>query len=155
MISSRPNLDQCARKVLIKTIHDLILGVCKRWKHRMYSLEKRSVSFVFINKVNSFWSQIQSPGVSGPDNDRTIFPTSFSGPEILGPHNDWSLSSPRWNFRTREWPNSVVVVWSWSLSGPVTPGFYNSCFHQHLQDHNGASSSIIHYWSFRAWDTPH
>ncbi len=26
------------------------------------------------------------------------------------------------NFRTRERPNSVVVVWSWSLSGPVTPG---------------------------------
>ncbi len=35
--------------------------------------------------------------VSGPDNDRTIFPTSLCGPEILGPHNDhgvWSLSGP-------------------------------------------------------------
>ncbi len=24
--------------------------------------------------------------------------------------------------RTRQRPNGVVVVWSWSLSGPVTPG---------------------------------
>ncbi len=34
----------------------------------------------------------KKPGVSGPDNDRTIFPTSLCGPKISGPHNDWSLS---------------------------------------------------------------
>ncbi len=28
------------------------------------------------------------PGVSGPDNDRTIFPMSLCGPEISGPDND-------------------------------------------------------------------
>ncbi len=45
------------------------------------------------------------PGVSGPDHDRTISPTSLCGPEILGPHNnglglnsDWSLCGPRQNF---------------------------------------------------------
>ncbi len=27
-----------------------------------------------------------------------------------------------WNFRTRERPRSMVVLWSWSCSGPVTPG---------------------------------
>ncbi len=37
----------------------------------------------------------------GPDNDHTIW--SFSGPEILGPHND---------------VGKIV----WSLSGPETPG---------------------------------
>ena len=57
-------------------------------------------------------------GVSGPDNDRTIFLTSSSGPEILGPHNDWSLSSPRWSLSGPEisGPENDQIVWS--LSGP-------------------------------------
>ncbi len=36
-------------------------------------------------------------GVSGPDNDRTIFPTSLCGPKISGPENNqivWSLCGP-------------------------------------------------------------
>ncbi len=38
-----------------------------------------------------------TPGVSGPDNNRTIFPTSLCGPKFSGPENDqivWSLSGP-------------------------------------------------------------
>ncbi len=53
-------------------------------------------------------SQITS--VSGPDHDRTIFPTSLCGPEIflgpdndhLGLDNDQSLCGPRHIFRTRQ-----------------------------------------------------
>ena len=68
--------------------------------------------------AESLLCQNDSPGVSGPDSNRNISPTSLSGPkkfsglgsdlpgspgrlepgpEILGPHNDlgvWSLSSP-------------------------------------------------------------
>ncbi len=36
-------------------------------------------------------------GVSGPDNDLTIFPTLLCGPKISGPDNDqmvWSLAGP-------------------------------------------------------------
>ncbi len=36
----------------------------------------------------------------------------------------WSLSSPRWSLSGPEISgpeNDQIVVWSWSLSGPVTP----------------------------------
>ncbi len=71
---------------------------------------------------------LRCPGVSGPDNDRTIFRTSLCGPKISGPHNDWSLSS-----REISGPENNHIVWSlsspeisgpendqivWSLSGP-------------------------------------
>ncbi len=39
----------------------------------------------------------RNTGVSGPDNDRTIFPTSLCGPKISGPENNqivWSLCGP-------------------------------------------------------------
>ncbi len=47
--------------------------------------------------------QVFSAGVSGPDHDHTISPTSLCGPEnFLGPDNDclglnsdWSLCGPR------------------------------------------------------------
>ncbi len=55
------------------------------------------------------------PGVSGPDNDRTIFLTSLCGPGIFRtrqrPHYVWSLCGPGHCL-------VLVVVWSWSLSGP-------------------------------------
>ncbi len=71
--------------------------------------------------MSSFWWSSGS-GVSGPDNDRTIFPTSLCGPKSSGPHNDWSLSSPRWSLSGPEISGpEKVVVWSWSLFGPVTP----------------------------------
>ncbi len=54
------------------------------------------------------------PGVSGPHNDRTIFPWSLCGPKISGPHNDWSLSSPEISG-----PENNHIVWS--LSGPEIP----------------------------------
>ena len=38
------------------------------------------------------------PGVSGPDNDRTIFPMSLCGPKISGPHNDWSIGTLNMTF---------------------------------------------------------
>ncbi len=71
------------------------------------------------------------PGVSGPDNDRTIFPTSLCGPKISGPDNNhtiWSFSGPK-NFsgpdNNHPGGHCLVLkfqVWSWSLSGPVTLG---------------------------------
>ncbi len=61
----------------------------------------------------------------GPDNDHAIW--SFSGPEILGPHNDhlgpdnnhtnWSLSGPE-----ILGPHNDVKKIVRSLSGPDTPG---------------------------------
>ncbi len=63
-----------------------------------------------------------SPGVSGPDNDRTIFPTSLCGPKISGPENDqivWSLSGPRWSLSGPEisGPENDQMVWSLSVPG--------------------------------------
>ncbi len=55
-----------------------------------------------------------SPSVSGPDNDRTIFPTSLCGPKISGPENDqivWLFSGPEISG-----PDNDQMVWS--LSGP-------------------------------------
>ncbi len=68
--------------------------------------------------MGELFPNTKESGVSGPDNDRTIFLTSFSGPEILGPHNDWSLSSPRWSLSGPEisGPENDQIVWS--LSGP-------------------------------------
>ncbi len=54
------------------------------------------------------------------DPDRNIPPTSLYGPEISGPDNEVIVCSKE-NIRTTQRPVSVVVVWSWSLSGPVTP----------------------------------
>ncbi len=58
----------------------------------------------------------QLPGVSGPDNDRTIFPTSLCSPKISGPDNNhtiwWLLSGPE-KFLGPE--NDQIV---WLLSGP-------------------------------------
>ncbi len=34
----------------------------------------------------------------------------------------WQVGAWSWNFGPTQRPWSVVVVWSWSLSGPVTPG---------------------------------
>ncbi len=72
------------------------------------SMETGEIGSPLLMKDANRFSQLNNSGVSGPDNDRTIFPTSLCGPKISGPHNDWSLSTS----------HCVVVVWSWSLSGP-------------------------------------
>ncbi len=92
------------------------------------------LDWVSVYKICLQTGELQTSGfagVSGPDPNCNISPTWLCGPEISGPHNDivvWSSkknSGPGswyWNFRTTQWPRSVVIVWSWSLSGSVPPG---------------------------------
>ncbi len=54
--------------------------------------------------------------------------TSLSGPHrtrFWPAWQSWQVGAWSWNFRTTQWPRSVVLVWSWSLSGPVTPGTWH------------------------------
>ncbi len=66
-------------------------------KTASYAAKQSACAIVLLQTVFVDYSMT---GVSGPDNDRTIFPNSvwlFSGPEISGPDNDqivWSLSGP-------------------------------------------------------------
>ncbi len=54
-------------------------------------------------------------GISGPDNDRTIFPTSLCGPKIFRTRQQlprWSLSGPEISG-----PENDQIVWSFSGPG--------------------------------------
>ncbi len=73
--------------------------------------------------LSSRWNEMRRPAVSGPDNDRTIFPTSLCGPKISGPHNNWSLPGPEISG-----PENDQIVWL--LSGP---GRCLVLLHRHFQ----------------------
>ncbi len=69
-----------------------------------------------------FQTLCSGPEISGPHHDQIVW--LCCGPKISGPQHDqkmWLCCGSR-NCRTTTWPNSVVVLWSWSCSGPITPG---------------------------------
>ena len=75
---------------------DLTTIACMAATERSMQCQEKKLS---VAVQQSFPATLASkpPGVSGPDNDRTIFPTSLCGPKISGPENDqmvWSLSGP-------------------------------------------------------------
>ncbi len=69
---------------------------CLRWKTTVQTA-RLVLSRTRVLPGRGSTQSSESTGVSGPDNDRTIFPTSLCSPEISGPENDqivWSLSGP-------------------------------------------------------------
>ncbi len=92
---------------------DLTTIACMAATERSMQCQEKKLS---VAVQQSFPATLASkpPGVSGPDNDRTIFPTSLCGPKISGPEDNqivWSLCGPEISG-----PDNDQMVWS--LSGP-------------------------------------